>query len=99
MRGSDGQIENDKDEMVELATKHELKHPDCLLVVDEVGYNLHCDHDDEFGGEKCMLASISNHATSRSNNSDYRFSFLGFTSGDGKPAMFVAIVKAERLTC
>ena len=97
MRDSDGQIENDKDEMVGLATKHELKHPDYLLVIDEVGSNLHCDHDNNVGGEKCMFAGGYDHTTTRSNNNDCRFSLLGFTIGDGKPVMCVSIVKAEKL--
>ena len=94
----EGNLVYEEDLMVGLSIKHELIHPDHLLMVDEIGSNLHCDHDYNVGGEKHVFGVGSDHSTIRINNNDCRFSLLGFSSADGQPAMFIEMIKAKRLS-
>ena len=87
-----------EDEKVELLTKYELTYPNYLLTVDEVGSNLYYHYDNNISREKYISSASSNHTTIQSNNNNYRFTVLGFTSSDSKPVICTVIMKAERLS-
>ena len=79
--GKENVIDNE-DNMVRLPKKYELIHPNYLLITDEFWSNLHCDYNNNIRGEKYMLRVSNNYATIKSNNNDYRFFILGFTSAN-----------------
>ena len=95
---SEGNIINNKDNIVELLIKYELIHPDYLLIVGKVGSNLHCDYDNNTSGEKYILRVGNDYTTIKSDNNDYRFSMLGCASTNRQSTIYVVIIKAERLS-
>ena len=73
--------------MVGLKTQCSLKHPEHLLFVDEVRGNLYCDGDKNVGGERHVMSKESEHAATRSNSNESRFTALGFTAATSDPVM------------
>ena len=55
MCDGEGNVVDKEDLMVGLPTKCEIVHPVCLLIVDEVGLDLHCDNGNNVGGENMFL--------------------------------------------
>ena len=84
--------------MVRCLRKYELIHSNYLLLVDEVRSNFYCNYDNNVSKEKYILRVSNGYTIIKSNNNDYRFSVLRFISTDRQPVMYVAIIKAERLS-
>jgi len=76
---------------------HLLKHPDHLIMVDEVGSNTNQKHDGNVGGEK-LLKPKGGKAQKVTATTDSHFTVLGFTAATGEPVMCAIILAGKSIT-
>ena len=86
---SEGNMVNNEENMVRLPIKYKPMLPNYLLIVDKVGSNLHCDNNKDVSREKYILSIRNDDAIIRSNNNNYKFTLLVFTSTDRQPVVCV----------
>ena len=73
-----------------------IDHPDCAIVMDEVGCNLSQDCDNRVGGE-LYLTGRKDEAYKSISTRHQHFTVLGLTSLDGRPVLCVVILSGKKI--
>ena len=82
----EGDIVLSTEEALGVKATHRVKHPDCMLFVDEVGNNANMKDYGKVWGER-LLKEKGQKAKITAATSDAHFTVLGFTAATGEPVM------------
>ena len=84
---------DDDDKIYGLPSQYELKHPEYVLFVDEVGSNTDMRKDKQ--GSKKVIAEKGFKGTQEAITTDLHYTVMGFTAATGEPVLCVVIFQSE----
>jgi hypothetical protein len=96
MLDKEGNEVTNKEDMHGRPTKYNLTHPEKLIFVDEVGYNISQANDGNKTGTKYVTGK-GFRAQQQNSLTECHYTTLGFTAATGEPLMCAIIISADRL--